>query len=209
MEGLMLMSIETRRSLLAAVTCFLAAITPTLAQTTWTQAGTLTCRLNPSVGFVLFGHQSMECKFKPVSGPVQGYDGAINTIGIDLGATAGGGFASAVFGPAAGLPVGALTGEYVGASADASFGLGAGANVLVGGSGRSVTLQPLSLQGSVGLNAVGGPVAVEIAPCPTLNKRELRTSKELVCTLASSGASGRVEQKPSSEHRVRTYVRDE
>jgi len=159
----MLTSTETRRSLLAALAFFVAVTTPTFAQT-WTQAGTLTCRLNPSIGFVLFGHQSMECKFKPVSGPVQGYDGAINTVGIDLGASAGGGFAWAVFGPAAGLPMGALAGEYVGASADASLGLGAGANVLVGGSGRSVTLQPLSLEGSVGLNVVGGLSQLKLRP---------------------------------------------
>jgi hypothetical protein len=155
-EIVMLGHTGKRSVILAAVACFVAAITPTVAQTTWTQAGTLTCRLNPSIGFVLFGHQSMECKFTPVSGLVQGYDGAINTIGIDLGATSGGGFAWAVFGPASGIPLGALAGDYVGASADASLGLGAGANVLVGGSGRSITLQPLSLEGSVGLNVVGG-----------------------------------------------------
>ena len=31
----------------------------------WTQSGMLSCRLNPSVGFVIFGHQSMECQFVP------------------------------------------------------------------------------------------------------------------------------------------------
>jgi hypothetical protein len=30
---------------------------------TWTQSGMLRCRLNPSIGFVIFGHQSMECQF--------------------------------------------------------------------------------------------------------------------------------------------------
>ena len=84
---------------------------------TWTQAGMLRCRLNPSIGFVIFGHQSMECAFQPVSGPVQAYEGAINTVGLDLGVTEGGGLAWAVFGPAAGLPYGALAGDYVGASA--------------------------------------------------------------------------------------------
>jgi hypothetical protein len=157
---------EKRHSLLAALVCLVAATTPTVAQTpsSWAQAGTLTCRLNPSIGFVLFGHQSMECKFSPVSGPLQGYDGAINTIGIDLGATGGGGFAWAVFGPATGVPYGALAGEYVGATADASLGLGAGANVLVGGSGNSITLQPLSLEGSVGLNVVGGLSQLKLRP---------------------------------------------
>ena len=56
---------------------------------TWTQAGMLRCRLNPSIGFVIFGHQSMECAFQPVSGPVQAYEGAINTVGLDLGVTEG------------------------------------------------------------------------------------------------------------------------
>jgi len=54
------------------------------------QAGMLRCRLNPSIGFVIFGHQSMECGFQPVSGPVQAYEGAINTVGIDLGVSEGG-----------------------------------------------------------------------------------------------------------------------
>jgi hypothetical protein len=155
-----------RNSLLAAAACFVAAITPTLAQTpsAWAQAGTLTCRLNPSIGFVIFGHQSMECKFSPVSGPMQAYDGAINTVGIDLGATSGGRFAWSVFGPASGLQFGALAGEYVGATADASFGVGAGANVLIGGSGRSVALQPLSLEGSVGINVVGGLSQLKLRP---------------------------------------------
>ena len=51
----------------------LAALTggPAAAQS-WTQAGVLTCRLNPSIGFIIVGHQSMECKFQPVgSNPAQ------------------------------------------------------------------------------------------------------------------------------------------
>jgi Protein of unknown function (DUF992) len=73
---------------------------------TWAQAGMLRCRLNPSIGFVIFGHQTMECSFQPVSGPVQAYEGAINTVGIDLGVSEGGRFAWAVFGPASGIPYG-------------------------------------------------------------------------------------------------------
>jgi Protein of unknown function (DUF992) len=95
---------------------------------TWVQAGMLKCRLNPSIGFVIFGHQSMECSFHPVSGPVQTYEGAINTVGLDLGFTEGGVLAWGVFGPASGMPYGALAGEYVGASGDVGFGPGVGAN---------------------------------------------------------------------------------
>jgi hypothetical protein len=131
---------------------------------TWVQAGMLRCRLNPSIGFVIFGHQSMECSFQPVSGPVQAYEGAINTVGLDLGVSEGGRFAWAVFGPAAGIPNGALAGEYVGASGDIGLGVGVGANVLVGGSNRSVALQPVSLEGSVALNIVAGLSQLQLRP---------------------------------------------
>jgi hypothetical protein len=131
---------------------------------TWAQAGMLRCRLNPSIGFVIFGHQSMECSFQPVSGPVQAYEGAINTVGLDLGVSEGGRLAWAVFGPANGIPNGALAGEYVGASGDVGVGVGAGANVLVGGSNRSIALQPLSLEGSVALNIVAGLSQLKLRP---------------------------------------------
>ena len=131
---------------------------------TWAQAGMLRCRLDPSIGFVIFGHQSMECSFQPVSGPVQAYEGAINTVGIDLGVSEGGRFAWAVFGPATGMAHGALAGEYVGASGDVGVGIGAGANVLVGGSNRSIALQPVSLEGSVALDVVAGLSQLKLRP---------------------------------------------
>src|ERR1035438_123986 len=116
----------------------------------WTQVGMLTCKLNPSIGFVIFGHQSMECRFvQNPPFPPQAYDGALNTVGLDLGITAGGVLGWAVLAPTAGPPPGALAGEYVGATGEIGLGLGAGVNVLVGGSGRSFALQPVSLEGSV------------------------------------------------------------
>ena len=39
--------------------------------------------------------------------------------------------------------------------------MGAGANVLLGGSSQQVTLQPVSVEGSVGLNVAAGIGAVE------------------------------------------------
>src|SRR5712664_3314183 len=124
---------------------------------TWTQVGMLTCKLNPSIGFVIFGHQSMECRFAlNAPFPPQAYEGALNTVGIDLGVTAGGVLGWAVFAPTAGTPAGALAGEYVGASGDVGLGLGAGVNVLMGGSGRTFALQPVSLEGSVAINVTVG-----------------------------------------------------
>lgn len=43
-----------------------------------------------------------------------------------------------------------------GASGNASFGLGLGANVLVGGSHRTISLQPLSVEGQFGVNLTLG-----------------------------------------------------
>jgi hypothetical protein len=148
----------------SALAIIAAAQRSARTQPSWTQAGMLTCNLNPSIGFVIFGHQSMECRFQPVSGAVQGYDGAINTVGLDLGISGGGRFAWAVFGPASGIPYGALAGEYVGASGDIGLGVGVGANVLVGGSNRSVALQPVSLEGSMAVNAVAGLSQLKLRP---------------------------------------------
>ncbi len=165
-EGILLKSKITRRISLGLSVLAVCVAAPNLvdAQQTWTQAGMLRCALNPSIGFVIFGHQSMECKFQPVAGPVQAYEGAINTVGIDLGISGGGRFAWAVFGSAAGTPYGALTGEYVGASGDIGLGVGVGANVLVGGSNRSIALQPVSLEGSMAVNVVAGLSQLKLRP---------------------------------------------
>lgn len=72
----------------------------------------------------------------------------------------------AVFSSTVGPAFGGLAGTYVGASGEATLGVGAGANVLIGGSARSVTLQPLSLQGGVGLNVQLGVSGLELVALP-------------------------------------------
>jgi Protein of unknown function (DUF992) len=58
----------------------------------------------------------------------------------------------------------ALAGEYVGASGDLGFGIGAGANVLIGGSARTFALQPVSLQGSIAFNVLLGLSSLKLRP---------------------------------------------
>jgi hypothetical protein len=133
----------------------------------WTQTGMLSCKLNPSIGFIIVGHQSMECRFVPsMPGPPQFYEGALNTVGIDIGVVGGGALAWGVLAPTAGVPGGALAGTYVGASGDVALGVGVGANVLVGGSNRSFALQPLSVEGSVALNVTLGLSALQLRWVP-------------------------------------------
>src|SRR5829696_7397874 len=102
----------------------------------WTQTGMLSCRVNPSIGFIIAGHQSMECRFTQNGFPPQAYEGALNMVGLNIGFSAGGALGWAVFAPTIGAPAGALAGEYVGASGSVPLGVGIGENVLIGGSGR-------------------------------------------------------------------------
>ncbi|MFD2184698.1 DUF992 domain-containing protein [Rhodoplanes azumiensis] len=153
-------------STLAALATIAVLAAPASAQapgSSWTQVGMLDCRVDPSIGFIIAGHQSMTCRFSqnaPI--PPQTYQGAINTVGVNIGVSAGGRLAWGVFAPTTGVPAGALAGEYVGASADAALGLGVGANVLIGGSNRTVALQPLSLEGSVAFNVTLGLSALKL-----------------------------------------------
>jgi hypothetical protein len=70
----------------------------------------------------------------------------------------------AVLASTANIPSGALAGEFVGASGDISVGVGVGANVLVGGTRKSVSLQPLSVEGQVGVNLALGVARMRLSP---------------------------------------------
>jgi Protein of unknown function (DUF992) len=156
------------RLLLATLVFPLLCTTQAFAQApgNWTQVGMLTCKLNPSIGFIIAGHQSMECRYVPSNpaDPPQAYQGALNTVGIDIGISAGGVLAWVVLAPTVGIPAGALAGEYVGASGDVGIGLGAGANVLIGGSARTVALQPVSVEGSIAVNVTLGVSGLKLRP---------------------------------------------
>jgi Protein of unknown function (DUF992) len=132
----------------------------------WTKVGMLRCILDPSVGFIITGHESMECSFtqSAVDHP-QAYEGAINMVGLDVISTAAGGvFEWAVFAPTTGAPAGALAGEYVGASGDLGIIAGVSTNVLIGGSGRTFALQPVSLGGSVAVKVALGISVLKLRP---------------------------------------------
>jgi Protein of unknown function (DUF992) len=156
-----------RCSRLAALAVITILTMPANAQApgNWTQVGMLRCVVNPSIGFIIAGHQSMECRFiqnPPI--PPEAYVGALNMVGLNIGFTAGGMFGWAVLAPTVGIPAGALAGEYVGASGDIALGLGVGANVLVGGSARTIALQPVSLEGSVAVDVTLGVSALKLRP---------------------------------------------
>jgi hypothetical protein len=59
---------------------------------------------------------------------------------------------------------GALSGDYVGATGEATVAVGLGANVLIGGSNRQIALQPVSVSGQVGLNLAVGVADLRLRP---------------------------------------------
>lgn len=129
-----------------------------------TKVGTLTCDISAGIGVIIGSKKNVTCMFTPAQpGPREVYTGSITKFGLDIGATAGGEMVWAVFAPS-NKHFGALAGHYGGASAEATVGAGAGVNVLVGGSNRTVTLQPLSVQGQAGLNLAVGVAGLELRP---------------------------------------------
>jgi Protein of unknown function (DUF992) len=140
----------------------LAAVTP--AQAAHVEAGVLNCTVFGGSGFVFGSSKELDCTFKGVNGASDHYRGTITKYGLDLGFTGKSKILWTVFAPSADLPSGALAGAYGGVSAEATVGLGVGANALVGGSQSSVALQPVSVQGQQGLNVAVGISQLQLRP---------------------------------------------
>jgi hypothetical protein len=141
----------------------LAMITsPADAQPRQLQVGQLTCSLSASIGLILGSQKNVNCVFRGQPGePEEAYTGTMTTIGVDIGVTTGGVIVWTVFADSNRYR-GMLAGTYAGATAEASVGAGVGANILVGGSNHTVTLQPISLQGQLGFDIGAGIGALEL-----------------------------------------------
>jgi hypothetical protein len=126
------------------------------------RVGTLTCSVAGGWGFVFGSSKAVRCTLAPGGGRPEHYAGSINKFGVDIGYTQGGVLVWGVFAPTANLAPGALSGNYVGATGSATVGVGAGANVLVGGSNRTISLQPVSIEGNTGLNVAAGIGAMSL-----------------------------------------------
>src|SRR6202142_3147626 len=148
-----------------AVVAAVALPAPSMAQgRERTKGGSLTCDIAAGIGLIITSKKELTCMFTPSQpGPREVYTGSISKFGLDLGATAGGEMVWAVYAPTT-RRFGALAGQYSGASAEATVGAGVGANVLVGGSNRTVSLQPISVQGQAGLNLAVGVAGLELRP---------------------------------------------
>ena len=135
--------------------------TPPAAGKSGANVGSLTCNVAGGIGFIFGSSKDLSCLFTRTDGIAERYSGTVKKFGVDIGFTKEAQMVWLVFAPGNIAP-GSLTGAYVGATASATVGAGVGANVLVGGGSGQITLQPVSVEGSVGLNVAGGLAEVEL-----------------------------------------------
>jgi hypothetical protein len=148
-----------------AITMLVAPFTGANAQQpARVQIGILECRGGASIGFIVGSVTHLGCVLRVDGMPEDRYVATIRKVGVDLGITQESALAWGVFAPVKYLGPGDLSGNYAGAQGSAAIGVGAGGNVLVGGSNNSIALQPLSLQGQVGLSIAAGLESLELRP---------------------------------------------
>jgi Protein of unknown function (DUF992) len=146
-----------------AVAIVLAVASAEPADAQQVRAGLLTCDVSAGIGLIITSQKQVSCVFAPDRLGImrEDYDGSITKFGLDLGVIGGGIMVWVVFTGTVAGP-GFLAGDYVGASGEASLGAGLGANVLVGGSNRTATLQPVSVSAQIGINIAVGVAALHL-----------------------------------------------
>lgn len=128
------------------------------------KVGVLNCVISEGSGFIFGSSKDLDCTFEAANGDTEHYYGQINKYGVDIGFTNKASLSWAVLAPTQDFSDSALAGTYLGASAEATAGVGGGANVLIGGSNETISLQPLSVQGQTGLNAALGVSEIVLDP---------------------------------------------
>ena len=126
------------------------------------RAGYLTCHVSAGWGFIFGSSRKLNCSYAMQPGYTEYYTGSITKFGADIGYLSSGVILWAVMAPTTNIGQGALEGHYGGATASAAVGVGAGANVLVGGFNGSLALQPVSIEGQNGLNVAAGVVEMTL-----------------------------------------------
>jgi hypothetical protein len=138
------------------VSALLAVLAPGAASAQSLKAGVLQCHLSGGVGMILMMNQSLDCVFKSNSGARSHYIGRLTNVGANIGISGAGRMVWGVLAATNNLAPGALAGDFVGAQGSVAVGAGAGGAILVGGSNRSISLQPISVSVGTGLNLSAG-----------------------------------------------------
>ena len=162
------MTLENLSTVAALAMLTALAAAPVVAQAatlpTAVKAGYLNCNEASGWGFVVGSSRALKCTYTSKSGATERYVGSITRVGVDIGYVSGGVMLWAVLAPTSDPGRGALAGSYVGVTAGATVAAGGSANVLVGGSDKSISLQPVSIEGATGLNLAAGFAGIELKP---------------------------------------------
>jgi hypothetical protein len=154
-----------RYSIAAVTALAILSLSSSLAQAQWIRTGVLTCDVSGGIGLIIGSQRSVNCSFTPdPPGPPENYVGSISRFGLDIGITTAGVMVWGVWYTSTDRESGFLAGDYVGASGEATVAAGLGVNVLLGGSNRTVALQPLSVGGQIGLNLAVGVANLSLRP---------------------------------------------
>ena len=150
-----------RLTTIALATAFVASASSAMAQAR-VEVGMLECR-GSTTSFIVGSVTNLDCAFKPSGGgPAQPYHATLRRAGVDLGFNQQIVVAWAVWAPSG--SIGDLAGNYGGGAASATVGVGVGANALFGGSGNTISLQPVSGQAQTGLSVAAGVAGLELRP---------------------------------------------
>lgn len=157
-----------RKTFLAASALVLGAFAaePAMASPNGIKIGVLTCHVHSGWGYVLGSSKRMDCEYRPERGDDDRYVGRMSKFGIDVGYTSAATIIWNVIAPTSDVRAGALEGSYAGATASATVGAGVGAHVLLGGFRDSIALQPVSFEGSTGLDVAAGVGAMSLDAVP-------------------------------------------
>lgn len=136
------------------------------AQAADVKVGTLSCHESSGWGFIFGSSRAVHCTFSN-GHHVERYNGSISKFGVDVGYQQSGVLLWSVLAPTSDPGRGALAGHYGGLTASAAAGVGVGANALIGGSSHSIVLQPLSIEGTTGLNIAAGIGELTLHTVPT------------------------------------------
>lgn len=152
----------------SAALAALALASPASAATSGVKLGLLVCNVSSGWGFVFGSSKELNCNYRPNDGQVDRYVGSISKFGVDIGYTSAGVIVWEVLAPTSDIRAGALEGEYIGGTAGATVVGGVAAHALIGGLDKSITLQPLSLEGNKGLNVAAGIGQMSLKAAPPM-----------------------------------------
>lgn len=146
--------------LLAAMTASVLGFQSAVRAEAGVRIGALNCEAvkGTRLNLIIMSSVDVTCVFDGLNGR-KTYKGETGiALGADLNLKGVERISFAVLAATSAYPIGsyALAGKYAGAKASASVGVGVGAAVLLGGGGKNFSLQPLAIEGNVGLGAAAG-----------------------------------------------------